>query len=115
MTGPQIAEVLCMPASTVGVILRRLGLGRLKDLEREEPPNRYERRHPGELIHVDVKKLGRIKRPGHRDLPTENSPGRLGGLHCRARPTDWSTSVLPQIRGVFPQMGYFKRDEADAG
>lgn len=66
LTGAQIAEALGMPASTVGVILRRLGLGRLRDLEPEEPPNRYERRHPGELIHIDVKKLARIKRPGHR-------------------------------------------------
>jgi len=79
MTGPQIAEVLCMPASTVGVILRRLGLGRLKDLEREEPPNRYERRHPGELIHVDVKKLGRIKRPGHRVHGDRSKRGRGAG------------------------------------
>jgi transposase InsO family protein len=66
MTGLQIAELLGMPTSTVGSILRRLGLARLRDLEREEPPNRYERRHPGELIHVDVKKLARIRRPGHR-------------------------------------------------
>jgi transposase InsO family protein len=66
MTGVQIAELLGMPVSTVGSILRRLGVARLKDLEPEEPPNRYERRHPGELIHIDVKKIGRFKRPGHR-------------------------------------------------
>jgi transposase InsO family protein len=66
MTGAQIAEALGMPTSTIATVLRRLGIGRLKDLEPEEPPNRYERRHPGELLHVDVKKLGRFNHPGHR-------------------------------------------------
>lgn len=66
MTGAQIAECLNMAPSTVGVLLRRLGLGRLRQLEPQEPPNRYQRRHPGELIHIDVKKLGRFDRPGHR-------------------------------------------------
>ncbi len=66
MTGAQIAGALAMPLSTVGAVLRRGGLGHLRSLEPEEPPNRYERRHPGELLHVDVKKLARIKRPGHR-------------------------------------------------
>jgi transposase InsO family protein len=46
--------------------LSRHGLGRLPRLEPPEPPNRYERRHPGELLHIDVKKLGRIERAGHR-------------------------------------------------
>src|SRR3954452_22561157 len=67
MTGAQIAEVLEMPLSTVSGILTRIGLGRLSRLEPPEPPNRYERRHAGELIHVDVKKLGRIQGgAGHR-------------------------------------------------
>src|SRR5215210_7989406 len=67
MTGAQIAELLSMPLSTVSVILTRIGLGKLSRLEPPEPPNRYERRHPGELIHVDVKKLGRIRGgAGHR-------------------------------------------------
>jgi transposase InsO family protein len=47
-------------------VLKRLGLGKRSRLEPPEPPNRYERRRPGELIHVDVKKLGRILKPGHR-------------------------------------------------
>jgi transposase InsO family protein len=46
--------------------LKRVGLGKRSRLDPPEPPNRYERRHPGELVHVDVKKLGRILRPGHR-------------------------------------------------
>src|SRR5438105_1178701 len=55
-----------MPLSTVSVILTRVGLGRLSRLEPPEPANRYERKRPGELIHIDVKKLGKIGRPGHR-------------------------------------------------
>ena len=66
MTSSEIAELLEMPLSTVSAVLRREGLGKLSRLEPPEPPNRYERRSPGELIHVDVKKLGRILKPGHR-------------------------------------------------
>jgi transposase InsO family protein len=58
-TGPEIAELLDMPVSTVSGILTRIGLGRLGRLGLE-PARRYERARPGELIHVDVKKLGRI-------------------------------------------------------
>ena len=66
LTGWQIAERLGMPLSTVSTILARIGLGRLSRLEPPEPPNRYQRERPGELLHIDVKKLGRIGRPGHR-------------------------------------------------
>jgi len=66
MTGAEIAETLAMPLSTVSVVLSRIGLGRLSRLEPPEPANRYERKRPGELLHIDVKKLGRIGRPGHR-------------------------------------------------
>ena len=65
-TTPEIAETLAMPLSTVGAVVRRHGLGRLPRLERDEPANSYERPRPGELVHVDVKKLARIGRPGHR-------------------------------------------------
>jgi transposase InsO family protein len=64
-SGPEIAEVLGMALSTVSAILTRTGMGRLGRLGLE-PARRYERSRPGELIHVDVKKLGRILRPGHR-------------------------------------------------
>jgi hypothetical protein len=60
MTGPAIARALGMPRSTVGVVLRRLGRGRLKALDAPPPAIRYERERPGELIHIDTKKLGRI-------------------------------------------------------
>jgi transposase InsO family protein len=68
MTGAEIALCLGMALSTVSAVLSRIGLGKLSRLEPPEPPNRYERRHPGELLHVDVKKLGRIPtgRAGHR-------------------------------------------------
>lgn len=61
MTAAEIAEVLGMALSTVSRWLRRIGLGRRSALAPPEPPNRYERKRPGELIHVDVKKLGRIQ------------------------------------------------------
>jgi transposase InsO family protein/transposase-like protein len=66
MTGAEIAFCLAMALSTVSAVLQRIGLGKLSRLEPPEPPNRYQRRHPGELIHVDVKKLGRIRGAGHR-------------------------------------------------
>ena len=74
MTAVEIAEVLGMALSTVSRWLARIGLGKRSRLAPPEPPNRYERKRPGELIHVDVKKLGRIGRrgAGHRVL----GPGR---------------------------------------
>jgi transposase InsO family protein len=64
-TGPEIAETLGMALSTVSGILTRIGMGKLGRLGLE-PAQRYERERPGELIHIDVKKIGRILRPGHR-------------------------------------------------
>ena len=75
MTAAEIAEVLRMPLSTVSAVLKRIGLGRRSRLEPFEPPNRYECSQPGELVHVDVKKLGRFTRPGHRLLG--RGPGRF--------------------------------------
>jgi transposase InsO family protein len=66
MTAETIAWLLSMPEFTVSSVLVQVGLGRLSRLEPPEPPNRYERRRPGELLHVDVKKLGRIITVGHR-------------------------------------------------
>jgi transposase InsO family protein len=72
MTAAEIAETLAMPLSTVAAVLRRCGLGRLGRIGLERPV-RYERQRPGELVHIDVKKLGRIqggagKRVGGRRL-----------------------------------------------
>src|SRR5579862_519981 len=66
MTAAEIALCLGMALSTVSAVLLRVGLGKLSRLEPPEPPNRYERRNPGELVHVDIKKLGRIAEIGHR-------------------------------------------------
>lgn len=66
LSGPRIARRLELPVSTVGVVLRRLGLGRLKALDERPEPLRYQRERPGELIHIDSKKLGRIDGVGHR-------------------------------------------------
>ena len=61
LTGPEIAELLEMATSTVSAVLKRIGLGKLSRLEAPEPIRRYEKQRPGELIHIDVKKLGRIQ------------------------------------------------------
>lgn len=66
LTGPVIAARLGMARSTVGLILRRLGLGKLSALDPKAPVIRYERSAPGEMIHLDIKKLGRFRMEGHR-------------------------------------------------
>jgi transposase InsO family protein len=75
MTAAEIAETLRMPLSTVSAVLQRIGLGKRSRLEPFEPANRYECGRPGELVHIDVKKLGRFTRPGHRLLG--RGPGRF--------------------------------------
>jgi transposase InsO family protein len=65
-TCAQIARETGVSKATVSRILRRLGLNRLNALEPTEPVRRYEREHPGELIHIDIKKLGKIGSVGHR-------------------------------------------------
>jgi transposase InsO family protein len=66
LTGMEIARRLAMPRSTVAAVLTRLGLARLSSLDPKPPVHRYEREHPGELVHLDVKKLGRFREAGHR-------------------------------------------------
>ena len=65
-TGKQIAAETGVSPATVSRILRRLGLNRIRDLEPAEPARRYERATPGEMIHIDIKKLGRFDKIGHR-------------------------------------------------
>ncbi len=65
-TAAEISQTLRMPLSTVSAVLRRIGLGKLSRLAPPEPPNRYQRRHPGELVHIDIKKLAKIDGAGHR-------------------------------------------------
>jgi transposase InsO family protein len=87
MTGAEIAETLAMPVSTVSGILTRIGLGKLWRLEPLEAANRYEKQRPGELVHVDVKKLGRISGgAGHR---VTGNRRRQGSSDHSARTTGW--------------------------
>lgn len=65
-TGKHIAKVAGVSAATVSRVLKRAGLSRMRDLEPAEPVKRYERKNPGEMIHIDIKKLGRFERVGHR-------------------------------------------------
>jgi len=107
MTAPRIAFLLGMPVSTVGAVLRRIGLNRLSRLDARAPAVRYERARPGELIHVDTKKLGRIKGLGHRI--TGRAPGRvnrhlgIGWEHLHVAIDDCSrlayTEILPDDHG----------------
>jgi transposase InsO family protein len=62
----QIAEKLPVAPSTIARLLRRAGLHRLADLEPAAPENRYEHAQPGQLLHLDIKKLARFRKPGHR-------------------------------------------------
>jgi transposase InsO family protein len=89
-TGPEIAELLSMALSTVSGILTRLGLGRLGRLGLE-PARRYERARPGELIHVDVKKLGRIERGAGKRFAgrTHHTPRRTDAAGVRRYTAGW--------------------------
>ena len=85
MTAAEIAEVLELPLSTVSLWLKRIGLGKRSRLDPLEPPNRYERHRPGELVHVDIKQLGRIsaRGAGHRLTGSRTSQQRpwINGRH----------------------------------
>jgi transposase-like protein len=82
-TGRQIARQAGVSPATVSRILRRVRLSRIRDLEPPEPVVRYERQTPGELIHIDIKKLGRFDQVGHRitgDRTRQSSTrGKRGG------------------------------------
>src|SRR5438445_6512621 len=75
MTAAEIAESLGLSLSTVSRWLKRIGLGKRSRLDPPEPPNRDERRHPGELVHVDIKQLGPIsaRGAGHRITGKQSS------------------------------------------
>jgi transposase InsO family protein len=94
-TGPEIAEVLGMASSTVSAVLRRIGLGKLSRLEPPEPVRRYEKSKPGELLHIDVKKLGRIGPHG--------AGHRVTGKRLRQNPrrTDGSGVLRVQVGWEF--------------
>jgi transposase InsO family protein len=113
MTAAEIAEVLSMALSTVSVVLRRIGLGKRSRLEPPEPPNRYERKRAGELVHLDIKKLGRISRRGAGHAVTGNRASQVKVGPRRVGATGWEfvhvcvddatrlayAEVLPDERG----------------
>lgn len=112
MTAAEIAEALELALATVSLWLKRIGLGRRSRLDPPEPPNRYERRHPGELVHVDIKQLGRISihGAGHRVLGHRQSqihPGhkrrQTGFEYVHVMIDDYSrlayAEVLPDLTG----------------
>jgi transposase InsO family protein len=77
-SGPEIAAALRLPRATVGRVLQRLGMGRLRVAR--PPIVRYEREHPGDLVHVDLKALPRFTTTGHRIHGQRSRVGRPGGL-----------------------------------
>jgi transposase InsO family protein len=79
-TGQQIARDLGVSPATVSRVLRRLGLNRIAALEPAEPVRRYERERPGELIHIDIKKLGRFERTGHRITGERTGQSKSRGI-----------------------------------
>ena len=89
MTAAEIAMTLRMPLSTVSAVLGRIGLGKPSRLEPPEPPNRYERARPGELVHVDVKKLGVISGVGHRISGQRQSQNATRRARRRGAPKGW--------------------------
>jgi hypothetical protein len=98
-TAPRIAGELNMATSTVCAVLKRIGLNRLWRLEPPEPPNRYCRRHPGELIHIDIKKLGKFDRAGHRALGRGAGRGNrgIGWEFCHVAIDDTSRLAYVEI------------------
>jgi len=105
-TGKQIAKETGVSPATVSRVLKRLGIGRLRDLEPAEPVRRYERENPGELIHIDIKKLGRFTKIGHRitgdrtkqsnqrSIPVGGQAGNMSMSASMTRP------VLPSAKSI---------------
>ena len=89
MTAAEISELLGMPVSTVSVVLLRIGLGKRSRLEPLEPANHYQRGRPGELVHIDVKKLGRIDGIGHRISGSRASQDARSLWHDGKRNIGW--------------------------
>ncbi|UDF28475.1 UNVERIFIED_ORG: IS481 family transposase [Roseateles sp. XES5] len=80
LTGKHIARQSGVSAATVSRVLKRAGLSRWKDIEPAEPVRRYERDTPGEMIHIDIKKLGRFERTGHRITGNRTGQSKSRGI-----------------------------------
>ena len=106
-TGMRIAADLGVSPATVSRVLRRLGLSRMRDLEPVEPVCRYERARPGEMIHLDIKKLGRFEHVGHRitgDRRGQSNSRGVGWEYVHVCVDDHSriavTSIFPDEKAV---------------
>ena len=120
-TGKQIAAETGVSPATVSRILRRLGLNRMRDLEPAELVRRYERARPGEMIHIDIKKLGRFDRIGHRITGDRTGQSNSRGVgwefvhvciddHSRVafsevKPDEKADSAVPFLRAA---VAYYK-------
>jgi transposase InsO family protein len=107
LTGKAIAQKTGVSPATVSRVLKRLGLNRLSALDPPAPVRRYEREHPGELIHIDIKKLGRFKRIGHRitgDRTGQSSSRGVGWEFVHVCIDDASriafTGIMPDEKAV---------------
>jgi transposase InsO family protein len=97
-TGRFICRQLCLSAASVSRILRRAHLSRWRELEPRAPVHRYERKHPGELLHLDTKKLGRITRIGHRITGDRSgSYGKAGWEFVHVAIDDHSRLALASV------------------
>jgi transposase InsO family protein len=120
-TAKQIAAEVEVSPATVSRVLRRLGLNRIRDLEPAEPERRYERENPGEIIHIDIKKLGRFERVGHRITGDRSGPNKSRGAgwdfvhvciddHSRVafseiKPDETADSAVPFLKAA---VAYYK-------
>ena len=94
----QIASCLGVSKATVSRVLKRAGLSKLSDLRTGEPVRRYEREHPGELLHIDIKKLGRFDRIGHRITGDRTQRARrIGWEHVFVAVDDHSRMAFTQV------------------
>jgi transposase InsO family protein len=97
LTAWAIAVRLQIPRSTVAAILGRLGLNRLAALDPVVPVTRYERTRPGELVHLDIKPLGRILRVGHRILPARRGSVGAGWEYVHVAVDDYSRAAYVEV------------------
>ena len=98
LTGVEIGEKLDLARSTVAGWLARLGLGRLASLEPKPPVRRYQRQNPGELLHLDIKKLGRCERTGHRITGSRKGRSQGAGLNSPAFSRRLQSSFSAAVR-----------------
>jgi transposase InsO family protein len=120
-TGKQIAAEVGVSVATVSRVLKRLGLNRLSALEPAEPVRRYERAAPGEIVHIDIKKLGKFNRIGHRitgDRIGQSNTRGVGWEYVHLAIDDHSrlaySEILPDekrgscLRFLFNALRYFR-------